>query len=207
MSISAIRWTGRRRRRPVPGNRSWNSWRKRRNEMPSKTATCSRCPTPQPWLACGPGAARPQRRATTTPDPCGAALPRRGEVRAEDQLVRAQADPDEALGRLREGAPGQAEHRQAVAVRCWRSSPCSRPPRTSPRSATKNLIDWKNVLLEAGLSPTSVKEVNIAAARSFFAWAVDNQKLARNPVEGVKVFVPKISRRAKGARSSPRKSA
>ena len=41
------------------------------------------------------------------------------------------------------------------------------------------------------MSPKTVKEVHIAAARNFFEWAVENKFLIENPVKDVKIRVPK----------------
>ena len=56
---------------------------------------------------------------------------------------------------------------------------------------TAVLLKWKTALLNEGLSPKTVKEVNIAAARSFLSWAEENKKIARNPALDVKVKIPK----------------
>jgi len=53
------------------------------------------------------------------------------------------------------------------------------------------VIQWKDALLEEGLQPSSIREGNLAAARSFFTWAVDNDKATRNPAADVKLKVPK----------------
>ena len=47
--------------------------------------------------------------------------------------------------------------------------------------------EWKRVLLDSGLSRKTVRESHIAAARSFFSWAVGSGKLAANPCAGITV--------------------
>ena len=63
---------------------------------------------------------------------------------------------------------------------------------------TAIVLKWKTALLNEGLSPMTVKEVNIAAVRNFFSWAVDNNKIAKNPAEDVKIHVPKNYQKDQG---------
>jgi integrase len=53
------------------------------------------------------------------------------------------------------------------------------------------VIDWKNHLLASGLKPQTVREGYFAAARSFFSWAVNEQKAPSNPFAGIRIKVPK----------------
>ena len=47
--------------------------------------------------------------------------------------------------------------------------------------------EWKRVLLDSGLSRKTVREGHLAAARSFFSWAVGSGKLGANPCAGITV--------------------
>jgi integrase len=60
------------------------------------------------------------------------------------------------------------------------------------------MLAWKDALLEEGLSPKSIKEVNIAAARSLFKWAVNNHKITRNPAEDITIDMPKNYKKTQG---------
>ncbi len=50
---------------------------------------------------------------------------------------------------------------------------------------------WRKSLLDEGRSAKTVGEVYLAAARSFFNWAVENRHVAVNPAAGIKVRVKK----------------
>jgi integrase len=62
------------------------------------------------------------------------------------------------------------------------------------RLSKQNLIDWRDAKLET-LSPKTVADVYLASVRAVLTWAVENDKLPRNPAEGVKV---KKTKRAQG---------
>jgi site-specific recombinase XerC len=57
----------------------------------------------------------------------------------------------------------------------------------------QTVLDWKDALLKQGLKPQTIREANLAAVRSFFTWAVDNDKVAVNPAADIKLKVPKKS--------------
>lgn len=53
----------------------------------------------------------------------------------------------------------------------------------------QHLLDWRDALLASKLSPISVKNGQIAAARSFFGWSKRMKKLPTNPAADVVVEV------------------
>ncbi|MEO4040341.1 DUF6538 domain-containing protein [Hoeflea sp. CAU 1731] len=64
----------------------------------------------------------------------------------------------------------------------------------------KQVIDWKNKQLGEWKVAT-VKRVHLAAVNAVFTWAVENDRIASNPVTGVRMSVPKEARsREKGFR-------
>jgi integrase len=57
----------------------------------------------------------------------------------------------------------------------------------------EDILRWKASLLDPAVSeraPTTANDM-LSAARSFFTWAVGNQIIARNPLDGITVKVPK----------------
>jgi hypothetical protein len=52
-----------------------------------------------------------------------------------------------------------------------------------------NVVAWKDVLLDGGMSNATVRDVYLAAARAMLQYAVDQGHLAENPAAGVKVRV------------------
>lgn len=59
------------------------------------------------------------------------------------------------------------------------------------RVSADDIVDWKEALMDPGVSGRTVREVYLAAAKVVFAWAVENRKLATNPATGISVRVPK----------------
>ncbi len=59
------------------------------------------------------------------------------------------------------------------------------------RVSADDIVDWKEALMDHGVSGRTVREVYLAAAKVMFAWAVENRKLATNPATGISVRVPK----------------
>lgn len=53
-----------------------------------------------------------------------------------------------------------------------------------------DVIRFKDHRLASGIKPRTIKDVDLAALKSVFGWAVDNKKLKVNPAEGVKLKVP-----------------
>jgi integrase len=51
----------------------------------------------------------------------------------------------------------------------------------------QTMVDWKKHPLDQNKANRTINDVYFAAARSFFNWAVDNQKAGANPGEAVKV--------------------
>lgn len=67
------------------------------------------------------------------------------------------------------------------------------------RVSRKDLVAWKDVLLKAGKSPITVRDVYLAAVKATCQYAVDQGALPENPVVGVKVRVRKrLHEREKG---------
>lgn len=66
---------------------------------------------------------------------------------------------------------------------------------TDARRITKrNLIDWRDHVLQSGKSPKTVSNVHLAAVRALFRWAHENDRLPTNEAEGVRQEVPKVQR-------------
>lgn len=65
---------------------------------------------------------------------------------------------------------------------------------------TKNtLVDYKSHRLAEGISAKTIADTDLASLRSVFGWAVDNLKLPFNPVDGVRIQRPKVTKtRSKG---------
>lgn len=59
------------------------------------------------------------------------------------------------------------------------------------RVSADDIVDWKEALMDPGVSGRTVREVYLAAAKVMFAWAVENRKLVTNPATGISVRVPK----------------
>jgi integrase len=59
------------------------------------------------------------------------------------------------------------------------------------RVSADDIVDWKEALMDDGVSGRTIREVYLAAAKVMFAWAVENRKLATNPATGISVRVPK----------------
>jgi site-specific recombinase XerD len=57
------------------------------------------------------------------------------------------------------------------------------------RVTEEHLIDWRNALLASELSPVTVKDGYIAAAKSFFGWSKRMKKIATNPAGEVHVEI------------------
>lgn len=55
------------------------------------------------------------------------------------------------------------------------------------RITRKDMIAWKDAKLKSGLSLRTVKYVNIASVNAVFRWAVNNDRIAENPAERVKL--------------------
>lgn len=53
----------------------------------------------------------------------------------------------------------------------------------------QHLIDWRDALLASKLSPVTVKDGYIAAAKSFFGWSKRMKKIATNPAAEVHVEI------------------
>jgi integrase len=53
----------------------------------------------------------------------------------------------------------------------------------------QHLIDWRDALLASKLSPVTVKDGYIAAAKSFFGWSKRMKKIATNPAADVHVEI------------------
>ena len=58
-------------------------------------------------------------------------------------------------------------------------------------STVSTVFAWRNALLDEGRSAKTVGEVYLAAARSFFNWAVENNLTDVNPAASIKVRVKK----------------
>ena len=68
------------------------------------------------------------------------------------------------------------------------------------RIAEKHLIDWRDALIASKLSPVSVKNGHVAAAKSFFGWARRMKKIASNPAAEFHVDISeKHERRCAGS--------
>jgi hypothetical protein len=57
------------------------------------------------------------------------------------------------------------------------------------RITEQHLIDWRDALLASKLSPVTVKDGHIAAAKSFFGWSKRMKKIATNPAAEVHVEI------------------
>lgn len=57
--------------------------------------------------------------------------------------------------------------------------------------ARKQVVEWKDSLLAKGLKHKTVAEGYLAAARSFFNWALEREKVQSNPFADVKMRIPK----------------
>lgn len=62
------------------------------------------------------------------------------------------------------------------------------------RVTPANVVAFKDHRLSHGVSPKTVGDSDIAGLRSVFDWAVGNQKLPRNPAEGIRVTRAKTTR-------------
>jgi integrase len=68
------------------------------------------------------------------------------------------------------------------------------------RLTKKNLIEWRDKKLET-LAAKTVADVHLASVRAVLAWAVENERLASNPADGVRLRKSKpIRSREKGFR-------
>ncbi|WP_156348384.1 hypothetical protein [Sphingomonas sp. Leaf34] len=61
----------------------------------------------------------------------------------------------------------------------------------APRVSADDTVDWKEALMDHGISGRTIRELYLAAAKVVFPWAVENRKLATNPATGFIVCVPK----------------
>ncbi|WP_229582967.1 hypothetical protein [Paracoccus sp. S-4012] len=68
------------------------------------------------------------------------------------------------------------------------------------RQVTKrNLLDWRDHLLQSGRSPKSVANGHLAAVRALFRWAFENDRLPTNEAAAVRQEAPRVARsREKG---------
>jgi integrase len=55
----------------------------------------------------------------------------------------------------------------------------------------EQMQEWANRLIEAGRTPRTVADIWVRAARTVFAWAIDEKLILRNPFTGWRVKVPK----------------
>ncbi len=62
----------------------------------------------------------------------------------------------------------------------------------------QTMVDWKKHPLDQNKANRTINDVYFAAARSFFNWAVDNQKANANPAEAVKVRDRRVRQTGKG---------
>jgi len=70
------------------------------------------------------------------------------------------------------------------------------------RLTKADIIAWKDRSLAAGLSPRTIKAVNLAALNAVLRWAVANDKISDNPAEKVSIRVDrKPSTRERGFRN------
>ena len=58
----------------------------------------------------------------------------------------------------------------------------------------EKLLVWKQELIDRNLAPRSIREGHFTAARSFFKWAVANDKARINPMLDIEIRVPKKER-------------
>jgi integrase len=63
----------------------------------------------------------------------------------------------------------------------------------------ERLVEWKADLVTRNLDGRSIRDGYLAAARSFFKWAVGNKKAAQNPMDGIGMKVPKKAKSRKPA--------
>jgi integrase len=56
---------------------------------------------------------------------------------------------------------------------------------------TKWVIEWKDALLRSGLDANTIKKVHLACLKAVCGWAVTNERMAENPVIGVKLKAKK----------------
>ncbi|MAZ18060.1 MAG: integrase [Ahrensia sp.] len=69
------------------------------------------------------------------------------------------------------------------------------------RLTKAEIIGWKEASLDAGLSPRTIKAVNLAALKAALNWAIENDKIAENPAANVDIRVDrKPSSRERGFR-------
>jgi integrase len=59
------------------------------------------------------------------------------------------------------------------------------------KTTADDVVAWKNGLLDAGVKQITIRDGYLAAARSFFGWAVANRRIEKNPLDGITVKVPK----------------
>ncbi|MCE1237849.1 MAG: tyrosine-type recombinase/integrase [Hyphomicrobiales bacterium] len=58
------------------------------------------------------------------------------------------------------------------------------------RVTPEDVIRYKDHRLASGLKAKTIKDVDLAALKSVFGWAVENRKLTANPATGVKLRIP-----------------
>ncbi len=62
---------------------------------------------------------------------------------------------------------------------------------TSQDMTPKQVVAWKDHLFAQELDPKTVAEGYFAAGRSFFKWALNNQKATANPFADIQIKIPK----------------
>jgi intergrase/recombinase len=59
------------------------------------------------------------------------------------------------------------------------------------RVAKGDLLGWKDALITAGYALKGIRDGQLAAVRTLYAYAVDNDLLATNPAQGIKIQIKK----------------
>ena len=61
-----------------------------------------------------------------------------------------------------------------------------------PHRVTKSdILGWKDALVVAGRAPKGIRDGQLAAIRTLYAYALDNDLLGTNPAQGIKIQVKK----------------
>lgn len=56
------------------------------------------------------------------------------------------------------------------------------------------ILKWKDDLVAKGLANKSIRDVHLASTRAVFGWAAMNGRMSVNPVDGIKIKVPRKSK-------------
>jgi integrase len=67
------------------------------------------------------------------------------------------------------------------------------------RVTPQDIVRFKDVRIESGVSPKTVKDSDLAGLKTVFGWAVMNRRMSINPAEGLTIKTSKLRKlRAKG---------